>query len=79
MAIAWFIGDYRRHFPNTPFAITVELTHPQPGHASTYQEILQVPVRFGCTRNAMQVDPSWLDTPFDAENDYLFGSLRRPR
>lgn len=73
IAFGRFIGEFRRHFPDTAFAIALDVTHAKPKHASAYQEILRVPVRFSCARNAMRIDPAWLNKTFDNESAYVFG------
>lgn len=73
MAFGRFIGEFRRHFPEMIFALAVEFTHPEPLHAASLLEILQVPVSFGCPRNAMQIAPQALAVEFDEPNDYVFG------
>lgn len=73
MAFGRFIGEFRRHFPELVFALAVELTHPEPPHATALTEILRVPVSFGCPRNAMQIAPQALDADFDEPNAYVFG------
>ena len=73
VAFARFIGEFRRHFPDQPFALAIEVTHPAPGHADRYKEILQCDVTFDAPRNALQMDPVWLTTEWDVDQSYVFG------
>lgn len=73
MAFGRFIGEFRRHFPEMLFALAIELNHPAPPYATTLEEILRVPVSFGCPRNAMQIAPQALDADFDEPDAYVFG------
>lgn len=73
IAFGRFIGEFRRHFPDTPFALAVEVSHARPGHGDAYETILCVPVRFSATRNALRIAPEWLATPFEGANAYVFG------
>ena len=72
-AFGHFIGEFSRHFPDRPFALALQVTHPAPGHAAAYEEILRVPVTFAAPRNAMQIEPAWLQTPFENSGAYVFG------
>lgn len=73
VAFARFIGEFRRHFPDQPFALAIEVTHPAPAHADRYKEVLQCEVTFDASRNALQMDPVWLTTEWDVDNSYVFG------
>lgn len=73
VAFARFIGEFRRHFPDRPFALQIEVTHPAPAHADRYKDILQCEVTFDASRNALQMDPVWLTTEWDEDNSYVFG------
>lgn len=75
MTFARFICEFRRHFDETPFALGLQVTHPKPVHAADYDRILQVPVEFDAPRNAMRIDPTWLQVEVDPANKYLFGVL----
>lgn len=70
-----FVCEFRRHFGDVPFAQEVHVTHPAPEYAAAYEEILQVPVTFNSDRNAMRIDPSWLEVEVSPANEYLFGVL----
>ncbi len=67
-----FISEFRRSFPDKVFAIEMEVTYAPPPYVSAYAELLQIPVRFNGTRNALRIDPFWLDTDFDPGNEYIF-------
>jgi len=74
---ARFIAETRRHFPGAAFAQEVLVPHPAPPHAAAYDEVLQTPVRFASDRNAMRIDPSWLDIELHDPNVYAFGVLTK--
>ncbi|HHC29838.1 MAG TPA: AraC family transcriptional regulator [Rhodobacterales bacterium] len=68
-----FISEFRRSFPDKVFGIELEVTYPPPPHVAAYAELLQIPVRFNGTRNALRIDRFWLHTDFDPGNEYIFG------
>jgi AraC-like DNA-binding protein len=72
-AFARFIGEFRRSFPDTPFALAMEVTYPAPPHAAAYQELYRVPVTFGARRNALRIAPEWLTVEFEGTSRYVFG------
>lgn len=72
---ARFIGETRRHFPDAPFALSVQVTHAAPEHRDAYREVLGVPVTFGVARNAIEIDPSWLGIELHNPSVYAFGVL----
>jgi AraC-like DNA-binding protein len=53
----------------------VHVTHSAPEYSAAYEEILQVPVTFDSDKNAMRIDPSWLEVEVSPANEYLFGVL----
>jgi len=67
------IGEFAREFPQQPFALEMQVTHPQPAHADDYEDILAVPVSFNRKRNAIRINPAWLKVEFTANNEYAFG------
>ena len=67
------IGEFAREFPQQPFALEMQVTHPQPAHAADYEDILSVPVSFNRKRNAIRINPAWLKVEFSANNKYAFG------
>lgn len=73
ISFGWFIGEFRRHFSGRPFAVQIEVTHPRPAHAQCYDEIFQVPTKFGTSRNAIKIDPNWPTSDFVADPSYMFG------
>lgn len=75
MTFASFICEFRRHFGETPFALKLQVTHAAPSYVVDYDRILQVPVEFSAPRNAMQIDPNWLEVEVTPANQYLFGVL----
>lgn len=72
-AFGRFIGEFRRNLPEHPFAVQIEMTHDKPAHADELEQLLQCPISFGCTRNAMQIAPEWLLRPFENMSRYVFG------
>jgi len=72
-AFGRFIGEFRRSFPDRPFAQAIEVTHPRPPHADAYDDLFRVPVTFGAARNALRIAPEWLTTEFEGASGYVFG------
>ncbi|WP_417310271.1 AraC family transcriptional regulator [Devosia sp.] len=72
-AFGTFIGEFRREFPDNPFALQIEVTHAAPAHAEDYARLLGCPVSFGARRNALQIAPRWLTQTFDETSRYVFG------
>jgi len=73
MAFARLIGEFRKHFPERQFGLEMHVTHPAPSHAADYEKILQLPVIFNSHRNAMRIDPGWLEVEIDKSSRYVFG------
>lgn len=67
------IGEFSREFPQEPFALEMQVTHPKPAHSEEYEKILSVSVSFNRTRNAIRLNPEWLKVEFTATNEYAFG------
>lgn len=67
-----FISEFRRSFPDQAFALHLEVTYPAPPYVDAYEELLQIPVTFDGTRNAMEIDRFWLNTDFEDGNQYVF-------
>ena len=76
-SFARFISEFRRSAPEHPFELAVEVTYAPPPHANRYPELFRVPVRFRAARNALRINPVWLDVPFDGGRDYVFGVFTR--
>jgi AraC-like DNA-binding protein len=53
---ARLVTSTRRITGTLPLFTAVEFSHPQPAYADEYDRIFQVPVRFGCERNAIGID-----------------------
>lgn len=69
----WFVGEFRRHFPDRKFALAMDVTHPEPPHAALCQEIYDLPLRFGAAKNGLKTNPEWLTQKFEDTNAYVFG------
>lgn len=72
-SFARFISEFRRSAPEHPFELALDVTYEPPPHADRYPELFRVPVRFGTDRNALRINPIWLDVPFDGGKEYVFG------
>ena len=72
-AFGRFVGEFRREFPDQPFALQIEVTHTPPVHADAYERILRCPIAFNAKRNALQIAPFWLTHSFDESSRYVFG------
>jgi AraC-like DNA-binding protein len=70
---ARFIWNTSRHLGPVPFAKFLEITHEAPAYADAYEEVLGVPVRFGCAHNAIAIHESWLSIQLTMPNRYVFG------
>ncbi|EAR52567.1 transcriptional regulator, AraC family protein [Oceanicola granulosus HTCC2516] len=76
-SFARFISEFRRSAPEYPFEQALEVTYAPPPHANRYPELFRVPVTFRAARNALRINPVWLDVPFDGGKDYVFGVFTR--
>lgn len=78
-SFARFISEFRRSFPDLPFALEMEVTYPAPPHAAEYPNLFRIPVRFDGSRNALRVDPVWLSpgSDFEPGHAYSFGLFTR--
>lgn len=76
-SFARFISEFRRSAPEHPFELALDVTYAPPPHANRYPDLFRVPVTFRATRNALRIDPVWLDVPFDGGKDYVFGIFTR--
>lgn len=76
-SFARFISEFRRSAPERPFGLALEVTYDPPPHADRYPDLLRNPVRFGAPRNALRINPVWLDEAFDGGQDYVFGVFTR--
>jgi AraC-like DNA-binding protein len=76
-SFARFISEFRRSAPEHPFEQALEVTYAPPPHANRYPELFRVPVTFRATRNALRINPVWLDEAFDGGKDYVFGVFTR--
>ncbi|QQA45011.1 AraC family transcriptional regulator [Pelagovum pacificum] len=76
-SFARFISEFRRSAPEYPFEQALEVTYAPPPHANRYPELFRVPVTFRAARNALRINPVWLDEAFDGGKDYVFGVFTR--
>lgn len=76
-SFARFISEFRRSAPEHPFEQALEVTYAPPPHANRYPELFRVPVTFRAGRNALRINPVWLDATFDDGKDYVFGIFTR--
>jgi AraC-like DNA-binding protein len=76
-SFARFISEFRRSAPEHPFELALEVTYAPPPHANRYPDLFRVPVTFGAARNALRINPVWLDASFDGGKDYVFGVFTR--
>lgn len=76
-SFARFISEFRRSAPEHPFERALEVTYAPPPHANRYPELFRVPVTFRAARNALCINPVWLDEQFDGGKDYVFGVFTR--
>ncbi|KUF10809.1 AraC family transcriptional regulator [Pseudoponticoccus marisrubri] len=74
---ARFISEFRRSAPEHPFEQALEVTYAPPPHANRYPDLFRVPVTFRAPRNALRINPVWLDAAFDGGKDYVFGIFTR--
>jgi AraC-like DNA-binding protein len=76
-SFARFVSEFRRSAPEHPFELALEVSYAPPPHADRYPELFRVPTTFGAARNALRIDPVWLDAEFDGGKDYVFGLFTR--
>lgn len=76
-SFARFISEFRRSAPEHPFEQALEVTYAPPPHANRYPELFRVPVTFRARRNALRINPVWLDEAFDGGKEYVFGVFTR--
>lgn len=67
-----YISEFRRSFPDRVFGMETEVTYAPPPYVGAYAELLQIPVRFNGSRNALRIDRFWLDTDFAPGKEYIF-------
>lgn len=76
-SFARFISEFRRSAPEHPFEQALEVTYAPPPHANRYPDLFRVPVTFRAARNALRINPVWLDEAFDGGKEYVFGVFTR--
>jgi len=79
--LARLVWNARVMFANSPefkqldWPRAVHFRHPEPGYRAEYERIFQAPIVFGSDRNALLVDPRFLQLKQPAVNRYVFGLL----
>ncbi|MBY6200558.1 AraC family transcriptional regulator [Maritalea mobilis] len=76
-SFARFISEFRRSAPEHPFEQALEVTYAPPPHANRYPEFFRVPITFRAARNALRINPVWLDEAFEGGKEYVFGVFTR--
>ncbi|AHM05915.1 Transcriptional regulator, AraC family [Roseibacterium elongatum DSM 19469] len=76
-SFARFISEFRRSAPEHPFEQALEVTYAPPPHANRYPEFFRVPITFRAVRNALRINPVWLDEAFEGGKEYVFGVFTR--
>lgn len=78
-SFARFISEFRRSFPDIPFALAMQVTFLPPPHTAENPDLFRIAVRFNATRNALRIDPAWLTTgsEFEPGHAYAFGIFTR--
>lgn len=72
-SFARFISEFRRSAPEYPFELALEVRYAPPPHANRYADLFRVPCLFEASRNALRINPIWLEVPFDGGKEYVFG------
>jgi len=71
---ARFVCNYANSFPHRPHYVkAVHMTHSAPAHRAAYDQFFTMPVTFESDRNALLIDPSFLNEPTNNGNRYVFG------
>lgn len=58
-----------------PFVIGARVTHEAPSYRAEYERVFRAPVSFGCDRNALLIDASWISRKVARTTRYAFGVL----
>jgi AraC-like DNA-binding protein len=72
-----FICGYNRNFSDLRLVKSAHVTHAKPSYADEYERILECPVVFDSTRNAMLVDDAWATLQLWPKPRYVFGVLSK--
>jgi AraC-like DNA-binding protein len=76
-AFARMVCTTRRFTGDRPFITAVHVTHAEPPYRAEYERIFRVPVTFGSSRNALQIDEVLLSScEFPTTPHYVTGVLR---
>ena len=70
-----FICEFERYFSGQPFAKCLHVTHPKPSYYEEYNKIFNMPIVFESDKNALLVDPAWLQVEITSKSEYVFGIL----
>ncbi|MDV7143862.1 AraC family transcriptional regulator [Tropicimonas sp. TH_r6] len=68
---------FRKAAPGREFALEVQVSFSPPPHRALYDEIFRAPVRFNAGRNAIRLNPAWLEENTLAPQPYAFGLFSR--
>jgi AraC-like DNA-binding protein len=71
------IVGFRKAAPGQEFAREVQVSFPAPPHRALYEEIFRAPVRFDAGRNAIRLNPAWLERNTLVSQPYAFSLFAR--
>ncbi len=76
-SFANMISGFRKAAPGHEFALEVQVSFPAPPHRALYEEIFRAPVRFNAGRNAIRLNPAWLEQNTLVSQPYAFSLFAR--
>ncbi|PRY19587.1 AraC family transcriptional regulator [Aliiruegeria haliotis] len=71
------IVGFRKAAPGREFALEVQVSFPPPAHRALFEEIFRAPVQFEAGRNAIHLNPGWLEENTLVPQPYTFGLFTR--
>ena len=71
------IVSFRKAAPGREFALEVHVSFPAPEHRALYDEIFRAPTVFDSGRNAIRINPAWLEENTLVPHPYAFGLYTR--
>lgn len=71
------IVNFQKAAPERNFALEVQVSFPAPPHRRLYDEIFRAPTSFQAGRNAIRVNPAWLEENSLVSQPYVFGLYAR--